>query len=199
MSDSEEEIEVKVFLHRGKKYYLQEKTGDVFDINTNEFIGKFNSKTDVIEEEDDTAVKFFNPNQKKYPDLGAFGFKKPISNYVYTMSLKPYGIFDPKTRIIDTKTKPPSILDEEDEEDEVEDEEEYNESEVEEDEDEIEVKRFTHNGEKYFIDPKTNKLYDTVNNLYIGKWNEKKKIIEEASMEELDDLIDDLTKEIEDL
>jgi hypothetical protein len=221
MSDSEEEIEVKVFLHRGTKYYIQEKTGDIFDIKTNEFIGKFNKKTDQIEDvmeqeeeeeedEDEKALKKFRQDflesekkreAREYEDdeavrfrLGTFlGFKTARTNKVYNQVGVPYGMYDPKTGNIDTNKKPEPLFDEREEE-----EEEDPDTEVEE-EDETEVEIFTHEGKKYFIDPKTNKLYDIKTEEYIGKWNEKKKVIEEVTVEELDDMIDDLTKEIDEL
>lgn len=227
MSDSEEEIEVKVFLYRGKKYYIQETTGDVFDIKTNEFIGKYNKKTkeiveDIDEEEEekedeyDRQERMAKEEQKKFElkekerlareyendDVVPFrkgnfsGFKSSRTNRVYTFPYgKPYGMYDPNTRRIDTTKKPEPIFSEDEEEEE---EEKDPDTEVEEeDDDEIEVKPFTHDGIKYFIDPKTNKLYDPKTDILIGRWNNKKKVIEELSNIELDDLIDDLSKEID--
>lgn len=135
MSDSEEEIEVNVINYKGTKFFLDKKTNKIYDAEDNEHIGTFNPSTKEIEffpdeeealdEEEafkkkafdeDLPVKFKNPNLKEYKNMGIFGFKTVRSNRVYSMALNPVGIYDPKTRKIDTSKKPPPIL-EDDEED----------------------------------------------------------------------------------
>lgn len=65
--------------------------------------------------DEDLLVKFENPKPSEYK-MGIFGYKSARTNRVYTMDFKPFGMYDPKTRTIDTKKKPPPHF-EEDEED----------------------------------------------------------------------------------
>ena len=47
-SDNEEEIHAREFISNGKNYLIDEKTSDLYDIETQDLIGKFNSETNTI-------------------------------------------------------------------------------------------------------------------------------------------------------
>jgi hypothetical protein len=157
MSDSEEEITVEVWNHKGKKYLLDPATDDVYDFKEHTLIGRYNPKTEQIESEEERIVikQKREERQKKKEDekkkqmekerkqkeqrmeddvlekfeeykygkngreLVLKGWKTIRTNRVYTQLLKPYGMYDPKTRTVDKSTKPPAIegYEESDEED----------------------------------------------------------------------------------
>ena len=47
-SDNEEEIHAREFIFNGKKYLIDEKTSELYDIETQDLIGKFDSETNTI-------------------------------------------------------------------------------------------------------------------------------------------------------
>jgi hypothetical protein len=56
MSDSEEEITVEVWNHKGIKYLLDPATDDVYDFKEQTLIGRYNPKTKQIESEEERIV-----------------------------------------------------------------------------------------------------------------------------------------------
>jgi hypothetical protein len=47
--EEEEEIEVKTFVHKNKKYLIDEKTSKIYDAKTQSLIGIFNKTKNIIE------------------------------------------------------------------------------------------------------------------------------------------------------
>lgn len=139
MSDSEEEIEVRRWTHKGKRYLIDPRNNNVYDEISHELVGTYNSKSDKIESDEEQIVikqKQEKQQTKKEQEkerkekrmeedktekfevyerrngerqLVFLGWKTIRTNRVYDQLFKPYGIYDPKTRKVDTSKKPPPL------------------------------------------------------------------------------------------
>ena len=148
MSDSEEEIEVRRWTHKGKRYLIDPRNNNVYDEISHELVGIYNSKSDKIEsDEEQIVIEEKQPTKKEQEkerkekrmeedktekfevyerrngerELVFLGYKTLRTNRVYNQLLKPHGIYDPKTRKVDTSKKPPPLegYEEEDEEEDL--------------------------------------------------------------------------------
>jgi hypothetical protein len=122
MIESEEEIEVKKWKHKGVMYYIDEATNDVYDIKTEELVGRYNKTKDIIrkaekeeEEEDEEEKQMKEERRREKEKIEAMakrmrekdekdtGFKKWFykgivhyknkDNYVLDQLTKPVGIY----------------------------------------------------------------------------------------------------------